>query len=109
MAGDLGLATTFWIHAIVIPGAVLILTSVLTAYINAASIDLVSRLWDSVLGLFVVSAFAYKGIALIGVWNAAGEYQGRKVWAAIARILALLGSLEVVGGIYTVASAAFGL
>ena len=33
---------------------------------------------------------------IVGIWNAAGKYKGRKIWAITARVVAVIGAFKIV-------------
>lgn len=83
--GDFGLAKTYWLYGFVV-GIV---------------INVLTRIVPSLGALTVILALAipYQVMVLLGVWRAADKYQGRKAWAILAKIAAVLGWLGVLASI----------
>lgn len=79
--GDFGLARTYWLYGVVV-GIV---------------INLVIQVVPSIGAIAVVLALAtvYQVMVLLGIWRAATRYQGRKVWAILAKFAAVLGWMGV--------------
>lgn len=80
-SGDFGLAKTYWLYGVV-AGIV---------------INLVIQVVPSIGAIAVVLALAtvYQVMVLVGIWRAANRYQGRKVWAILAKIATVLGWMGV--------------
>ena len=84
--GHYGLAKTYWLFGIA--GGVVIL--ILTSAIAFA---------DGGIGMLLgvgLAALAYFVIWAIGVWRAATLYQGRRLWAILAKVAVILGVLQSV-------------
>ena len=95
MGGDFGLANTYWWLGVFGGG----LLSIPIAIFNEAL-----GMPKAAAVLFLIYV-AYIVPVLIGIWNAAGKYKGRKVWAITARVIAVLGALKVVTVLLTVPGA----
>ena len=80
-AGDYGLAKTYWLYGVVVN----IVYKIVDLIITAASYEV------SILVFFIMVGYTY--FQIIGLWNAASKYEGLKLWAIIAKILAVLGGL----------------
>jgi peptidoglycan biosynthesis protein MviN/MurJ (putative lipid II flippase) len=80
-SGDFGLPKTYWLYGVVV-GIV---------------INIVIQIVPSIGAIAVVLALAtvYQVMVLLGVWRAATRYQGRKVWAILAKIATVLGWMGV--------------
>lgn len=86
-SGKAGLARTYWLFGVIAGIAWGIPLSLVTPG---------SPLAMSVVGLFV----AYFVIVYVGVWRAASQYEGPKVWAVLAKAaVAALPALLIVGTI----------
>ena len=95
IGGDFGLANTYWWLGVFGGG----LLSIPIAIFNEA---LAMPKAAAVLFLIYV---VYIIPVLIGIWNAAGTYKGRKVWAITARVIAVLGAVKIVSVLLTVPGA----
>ena len=89
-SGQAGLARTYWLFGVIAGIAWGIPLSLVTPG---------SPLAMSVVGLFV----AYTVIVNVGIWRAASQYEGPKVWAVLAKAaVAALPALLVVGTILAI-------
>jgi hypothetical protein len=86
IAGDFGLANTYWWLG-VFGGALLSIPAVVVS--EALQRPRVAAV------LFLVFV-AYIVPVMIGIWNAAGRYQGRKLWAILARVVVVIAAVRVV-------------
>src|SRR5437879_4263655 len=85
MGGDFGLADGYWWLGVFGGG----LLSIPVAIFNEAL-----GMPQAAAVLFLIYV-VYIVPVLIGIWNAAGKYKGRKVWAITARVIAVLAALKV--------------
>jgi len=85
MAGDFGLANAYWWLGVFGGG----LLSIPIAIFNEAL-----AMPKAAAVLFLIY-LVYIVPVLIGIWNAAGKYKGRKAWAITARVIAVLAALKV--------------
>lgn len=77
--GDLGLAKTYWLYGVLVGLFVNLIAGAITS--------------TSFLIILVIIYTAYEIPVLIGIWRAAGKYQGLKVWAVLAKIAVILGAI----------------
>jgi hypothetical protein len=80
--GDLPLGDAFWTYAVTVGLAINLLTTLLL---------LVLISWDRPIAALVVGyAFSvpYTVVALVGVWRSAARYDGARIHADLARIVA---------------------
>jgi hypothetical protein len=87
MDGDFGLAKTFWLFGFVAGIAISVVTKPLI------EVSIVAGM------LFALVALVYQIMNMIGVWKAAGRYEGAKVWAVLAQIVIILNILIPVIGL----------
>jgi hypothetical protein len=80
-SGDFGLAKTYWLYGVL---AGLIVNAVTRAIPSVG-----------ILAVVLAVTIVYQVLALLGIWRAADRYQGRKVWAILAKIATVLGWLGV--------------
>jgi serine/threonine protein kinase len=79
--GDCGLARTYWLYGVLVN---------IVFYILMTSLP--SRIWDlRILRAVLLVHTAYQIAVYIGVWRAAGQYRGRKLWAILAKTAVVLG------------------
>jgi hypothetical protein len=103
--GDLGLAHTFWLHAIAISSALYVLAMIVIASLNNASTILANFLGSAVL----LSGLIYQTASLAGVWQAAGKYRGNRLWVHLTYLLVILGGIQILGLASTLLLAVLGL
>lgn len=91
--GDLPLTRSFWLN-----GAVVLALGVLSSFVAARTVTV--ALFRENHGFLVVVALgetflqvAAYAWALVGIWRAAGEYRGPRVWGILARLGMALGVL----------------
>jgi hypothetical protein len=87
-SGDFGLAKTYWLYGVLVGLIVNAVTRVIPSV--------------GVLALVLAVTIAYQVMVLLGIWRAAGRYQGRKVWAILAKIATVLGWLGVLASVWVV-------
>ncbi|HEX7251183.1 MAG TPA: hypothetical protein VF262_12435 [Burkholderiales bacterium] len=97
LEGELGLAITYW--GIGVGGSLALFLPLGFLYTQAASPWLQRGI--------VIVAVAFGVLAGIAVWNAATRYAGRKLWSILAKIAVVLGALNLVASIATVAGSLF--
>ena|ERR1700730_2536552 len=85
MAGDFGLANAYWLLGVFGGGLLCIPIVIFNEALGRPKVAAV---------LFLVYV-AYIVPVGIGIWNAAGKYKGRKVWAITARIVVVIGALKI--------------
>jgi hypothetical protein len=89
IAGDVGLAKTYWLLSVVFS----VIFSVITTAVWESDLPYGDRVGTY---LAVNSLYtAWMIPVVIGVVNAAGRYEGRAIWAWLARIAMLLGGLSL--------------
>lgn len=77
--GDFGLAKTYWLYWVVVGIVVNIISNVVTS-----------------IGVLVILMLVYTAYAIpviMGTWRAANKYQGSKIWAILAKIVIVLGTI----------------
>jgi hypothetical protein len=85
LAGDFGLANAYWLLG-VIGGGLLSLPIVIFA-------EALER--PKIAAILFVAYLIYIVPVLVGIWNAAGKYKGRKLWAVLARVAVVIGALKI--------------
>lgn len=83
--GGYGLAKTYWLFG----GVVGVVVSAIAGFIPSAS---------ATAPLLLVHA-PYQALVVTGVWHAASKYNGRKLWAVLAKIWCVFGALMVIGSL----------
>ena len=99
MAGDFGLGATYWFLGVV--GGLLLMLPIWVVR------DALGQ--PGVASILSLIYLAYIIPVMIGVWNAAGKYEGRKVWAVAARIVVVIQSVRIVAALVTVLFSFFAL
>ncbi|KIH77251.1 hypothetical protein SAMN05660860_02161 [Geoalkalibacter ferrihydriticus] len=77
--GEFGLAKTYWVYNVVVGIAANLIANEITSLAS--------------LTLFMALYVPYQATVLMGIWRAAGTYQGLKIWAMLARAAVVLGSI----------------
>lgn len=80
-SGDYGLAKTYWLFG------------VLTNSIAGLFVKVLVPVAPNLGALLILVCVAYNVIAMIGVWRAADSYKGEPLWAILAKIAVLGGSV----------------
>ena len=80
--GDYGLAKTYWLFGVI--GNIVI--NILILPLLTASIILF------IVGLIII--VIYTIIVLIGIWNAASDFNGSSFWSVLAKIAVVLGFIS---------------
>ena len=83
--GDYGLAKTYWLFG----GVVGVVVSGIAGLIPSAS---------ATVPLLLVHA-PYQALVVTGMWHAASKYNGRKLWAVLAKVWCVFGALMVIGSL----------
>ncbi|TYC63819.1 hypothetical protein FMN52_00925 [Marinobacter sp. BW6] len=83
--GDFGLAKTYWLYGFVVGIVINVLTRIVPSL--------------GALAVILALAIPYQVMVLLGVWRAAEKYQGRKAWAILAKVAAVLGWLGVLASL----------
>lgn len=96
LSGEVSLAITYWLFSVLIGNVAL---RILLKIVELNSLQIAS--WPAgdwlVLGFYLVTV-VYGVAILIATWRSAGRYQGRKIWAWLARITVVLGALALLSG-----------
>ena len=79
--GEITLWQSYWIVGVIIPIPLGFLLGVLSALMGLPPIS------------YKVVLLAYIGFTLVGVWRSADKYQGKKIFAILAKIGMVLGVL----------------
>ena len=79
--GDITLWQSYWIFGVVIPIPVGFLLGFLAAMMGLPPIS------------YKLVMLVYLGLTLVGIWRSADKYQGKKIFAILAKIGMVLGVL----------------
>ena len=79
VSGDFGLAKTYWMY------------SVLAGFI--ANIFIKNVQSDIAVAMILLLHGIYQAVVLIGTWKASNKYNGKKIWAILAKIAVVLGGI----------------
>ena len=93
--GDISLPITYWVFFVLIGKFAF---EIATKIIELNYIDIISTQtgeW-SVMG-FYWSTIAYSIFMLIATWRSAGKYQGKAIWAGLARVAVVFGTIAYIG------------
>lgn len=90
VAGEYGLAKTYWLFGVGIG----FLASVLLQILGAAGAP------GGLLGIFGFVAISYNCAVLKGIWEAANQYKGPQFWAILGKVAVVLGALQIVALIF---------
>ncbi len=83
--GDAGLATTYWFWGLIV------------GLLIAAGGFAVGSAESVFLGvLYIAFVVLYSIWVSVGVWRSAGKYQGKRVWATLARFGVIVGAVRSV-------------
>jgi len=88
--GDYGLATTFWLHVVLI--SLVLKVGLVFAAMSSRSLVL------ALLAPYLV----YRLVALAGTWHAADKYSGNTAWAASAKVVVAICLLEIASSVATI-------
>jgi len=94
-AGDYGLAKTYWLYGVIVNIAYRLIDLVVTKFSFELSIVL----------FFIMAIYTF--FQIFGLWNAASRYEGLKIWAVIAKVLAVLGAMLYFLGLFAMLSVLF--
>ena len=72
------------------------LASVLLQILGAAGAS------GGLLVMFGLVAISYNCAVLKGIWEAANQYRGPRVWAILGKVAVVLGALQIVAAIFIV-------
>jgi len=92
--GDVSLPITYWVFGFLIGnvGFQIILKIIEFNYLEITTSQ--AGAW-SVMAFYWV-AIGYSIFMLIAIWRSAGKYQGRAIWAGLARVAVVLGALGLI-------------
>ena len=94
--GDVSLPVTYWVFGVLIGG---LGSSIVTEVVEFNYVHLAATWFGSLLVKGVYwCLLAYSVFILIAVWRSAGNYQGKQVWAGLARVVVALSFASVAGG-----------
>ncbi len=96
--GEVSLYVTYWIYGSLVGLGL----GVVQTAIEANYYDLVS----TEVGSLAIAGFywlvvAYTFFILVAIWRSAGKYDGRPVWATLARLAVVFGILGAAGGFFS--------
>jgi len=94
-AGDYGLAKTYWLYGVIVNIAYRLIDLGVTKFSFELSIVL----------FFIMAIYTF--FQIFGLWNAASRYEGLKIWAVIAKVLAVLGAMLYFLGLFAMLSVLF--
>ena len=92
--GDVSLPITYWVFGVLIGNVAF---QIINAIIEFNYLEITTSqtgAW-SVMAFYWV-AIGYSIFMLIAIWRSAGKYQGRAIWASLARVAVVLGTLALV-------------
>lgn len=92
--GDVSLPITYWVYGALIGnlGFQIVLKIIEFNYLDLTSTQ--AGAW-SVIGFYWLT-FGYSIFMLFAIWRSAGKYQGRAIWAGLARVAVVLGTLSLI-------------
>ena len=92
--GDVSLPVSYWTFGVLIGNVAfqIILKIIELNYIGIISTQVGT--W-SVMGFYWL-AIGYSIFMLIAIWRSAGKYQGRVIWAGLARVVVVVGTLVLI-------------
>lgn len=95
--GDISLPITYWVFGVLIGNVAfqIILKVIEFKYIDIATSQVGS--WAVI--AFYWLAIGYSIFMLIAIWRSAGKYKGKAVWAGLARVAVVLGTLVLIGNL----------
>jgi hypothetical protein len=95
--GDISLPITYWVFGVLIGNVAfqIILKVIEFRYIDIAT----SQVGSWAVMAFYWLAIGYGIFMLIAVWRSAGNFKGKAVWAGLARIAVVLGTLVLIGNL----------
>lgn len=80
--GDFGLAKTYWLYGVLVGVILNIVTRPITS--------------TGLLVIVVLIHTAYRILVIMGIWRAANKYKGSKIWAILAKIATVFGTIILV-------------
>lgn len=89
--GQVPLWRAYWIYGVVVNGLLFGIAGTLLVLMIGLRPLMIAHL------AFVFVATAFN---LVAVWRSAGNYTGPRVWAILARIACVLGTLSLIRGLY---------
>ncbi len=95
--GDYSLAVTFWGFN----GVFCLTASVISALISNAPITIIPT-W--LRWVYIVILYLYNPILLLGIWRSAAKYDGRFLWAALAKASVICGVLLYISSLGNILS-----
>lgn len=95
--GDISLPITYWVFGVLIGNVAfqIIFKVIEFKYIDIATSQVGS--WSVI--AFYWLAIGYSIFMLIAIWRSAGKYKGKAVWAGLARVAVVLGTLALIGNL----------
>jgi hypothetical protein len=90
--GEVPLWRTYWIYGVVFTQLVFGLGGALLVVLVGSR--LVAVVYLACLAVAIV-------FILVSIWRSAGNYTGPRIWALLARIACIFGSLSLIRGLYT--------
>ena len=95
--GDIPLPITYWVFGFTIGIVAFQILEKVIEWNYLAILSLPSGVWG-LIGFYSV-ATGYNFFALVAVWRSAGKYQGRAIWAGLARGAVVLATLSLIGNV----------
>ena len=88
--GDVSLGMTYWFYGVLLPNLIAIPTLAILAYLEESSSVSAPDMVTMYLGFSGVF-MCYGVFMAVAIWRSAEKYQGRAIWAGLARLAVVLG------------------
>ena len=90
--GRYGLAKTYWLYCVLVPFLVKVPISLIMSAFSDGGANSVALF--AMLGILQILFVMYTAVVLVGVWRAAGYYNGNKVWAVLGLVVVVVGGIS---------------
>ena len=92
--GEIPLGRTYWVFGVLFLG-LLTIPSYFTVPIISGSANLEPSA-SIVFGrmAYAIFVFAYTVFVSVAIWRSAGRYEGRPIWAILARVMVVIGLIQ---------------
>ena len=92
--GDVKLVFTYWVIAIIGSG----LFAISDIYLDTIGFyEVITEGKMSFIWAFITCSFLYYFFTVVCVWRSASKYKGRAVWAILAKVAVVLGTIRAIG------------